>query len=335
MAISNHDGPEAPGETTGPVAAERDAASAEATALRSGSARVDWRGVGVFLLIAYGGAWLVTTPLWVSDLGLDSPSAMPLLIAMMWTPAVATFVVTRWVRRPENIPVATGLRPSRRLRVQLGYGALAWFGFPLLWLGALALGGAAGVYQADLREFSGFREMAEIGTTLPDGVPIVALALTQVLWGVALAPVFNAIPTFGEEWGWRGYLLPQLLPLGQWPALLLSGAIWGLWHAPIILLGYNYPEHRILALPLMILSTIVMGVLVGWLRLASGSIWPAVIAHAAINGSAGLSYVFVQAGAGVDTAQTTLLGWTGWIVMLVVIALLVTLRRLPVRRPAT
>ena len=38
-----------------------------------------------------------------------------------------------------------------------------------------------------------------------------------------IAPGINAIFAFGEEWGWRGFLLPKLLPLGQWPALLLAG----------------------------------------------------------------------------------------------------------------
>src|SRR5436305_814196 len=95
-----------------------------------------------------------------------------------------------------------------------------------------------------------------------------ALNLRGIGWFVAIAyglawlPLFMiSFPlqallltplAFGEQWGWRGYLLPRLLPLGQWPALLLSGAIWGLWHAPVILLGYNYPQHPILGVLVMV-----------------------------------------------------------------------------------
>ena len=50
-------------------------------------------------------------------------------------------------------------------------------------------------------------------------------------------PIFTLLMAplaFGEEWGWRGYLLPHLLPLGQWPAFLIGGVIWGLWHIPVV-----------------------------------------------------------------------------------------------------
>jgi len=42
--------------------------------------------------------------------------------------------------------------------------------------------------------------------------------------------------TFGEEFGWRGYLLPRLAPLGGISAAIITGVIWGLWHTPVIVL---------------------------------------------------------------------------------------------------
>ena len=163
---------------------------------------------------------------------------------------------------------------------------------------------------------------------------IQVLVLVQLAWP-AVAPILNAIPTFGEEYGWRGYLLPALLPLGQWRALILDGVIWGLWHAPVIALGYNYPLHPILGIALMCVFTTLFGIILGWTRLATGSIWPAVIGHGALNGSAGLAVLLAQANTTVDTALATILGVAGWVVMLLVIALLVLARQLPVRRPAT
>lgn len=157
-----------------------------------------------------------------------------------------------------------------------------------------------------------------------------------VLFGLGFTLLYALIITpinFGEEWGWRGYLLPQLLPLGQWPALLISGAIWGFWHAPIILLGFDYSLHPALGALLITVLGMIFGTLLGWTRLKTGSVWPAVLGHAGIDASAGAVLVFGRAGAPFDSAVLGLTGWTGWIVPPLIIALLVIARQLPVRNP--
>jgi Type II CAAX prenyl endopeptidase Rce1-like len=124
---------------------------------------------------------------------------------------------------------------------------------------------------------------------------------------------------------------PRLLPLGQWPALLISGAIWGFWHTPLILTGFDYPQHHILGVVLMTLLGMIFGAILGWSRLATGSMWPAVFAHAAIdeNQVAGGIYVLLRANASFDTALAGLTGVTGWILPLLFIAFLAATRRLP------
>ena len=58
---------------------------------------------------------------------------------------------------------------------------------------------------------------------------------------VVLGGVINIVPTFGEEWGWRGYLVPKMASrLHIVPTLLITGVIWGVWHAPLTALGHNY-----------------------------------------------------------------------------------------------
>jgi membrane protease YdiL (CAAX protease family) len=59
-----------------------------------------------------------------------------------------------------------------------------------------------------------------------------------------VAPFINSLFGLGEEIGWRGFLLPRLLPLGKPRAYLLLGVIWGIWHAPLIVVGFNYPATR-------------------------------------------------------------------------------------------
>jgi membrane protease YdiL (CAAX protease family) len=119
----------------------------------------------------------------------------------------------------------------------------------------------------------------------------------QALLGILISPIANGLFTFGEEFGWRGYLLPKLMPLGWRKAMLLIGAIWGVWHWPVIFMGYeygsSYPGYPWLGPLLFIWITFCFGVFLAWITLRAGSLWPAVIGHAAINGIAALAVLVV------------------------------------------
>jgi membrane protease YdiL (CAAX protease family) len=124
------------------------------------------------------------------------------------------------------------------------------------------------------------------------------VVVAQSLQALFLAPLLNAVSTFGEEFGWRAYLLPKLMPLGPPKAVLLTGLVWGVWHWPLILMGFNYGLDYVGAPflgPLaMVWFTVVIGVLLGWLTIRSGSVWPAVIAHAGLNGIAALGTLLIK-----------------------------------------
>jgi membrane protease YdiL (CAAX protease family) len=134
------------------------------------------------------------------------------------------------------------------------------------------------------------------GTPLPFGPEL--LILIQVVQALVLAPVLNALPTLGEEFGWRAYLQPNLMALGWRRAMLCMGVIWGVWHWPILALGYNYgldyagaPWLGMLA---FVWFTTTFGIVLGWLTIRGGSVWPAVIGHGALNGIAALPALFIQ-----------------------------------------
>jgi membrane protease YdiL (CAAX protease family) len=132
----------------------------------------------------------------------------------------------------------------------------------------------------------------------PDGLNLWTIVAVQVIQAMLISPLINGLATFGEEFGWRAYLQPKLMPLGGRKAMLWMGLIWGVWHWPVIWMGHNYgldyagaPYLGSLA---MVWFTLVLGIFLGWLTVKAGNVWPAVIGHAAINGMANLGAIFVQ-----------------------------------------
>ncbi|BBG02696.1 MULTISPECIES: CPBP family intramembrane glutamic endopeptidase [Pseudonocardia] len=287
----------------------------------------DLRSIAVFLVLAFGLAWLVTLPLWLGD-GLTDPAFLPLATVMMTTPAIAALVVLFVVERPAHKWQSLGLWPLRPLRRLCGYIATGIAVSMALVLVALPIGALLGVYPADFTHFSTFRQALE-SQLGPDLVPAsVGPLITAQLALVPVAALIGVLPALGEEIGWRGWLLPKLMPLGAVPAILVSGVIWGTWHAPVVLLGYNYSDAPgWLGVASMVGMCTVVGAVFGWLRLRSGSVWPAALAHSAFNATGASFLLFAQAGVPIDTTRATILGWSGWIVPLALVALLVATGR--------
>jgi membrane protease YdiL (CAAX protease family) len=213
----------------------------------------------------------------------------------MWSPAIA-HLLTRWITQEgwRN----TYLRPE--LKRSWPYWLVAWF-LP----GILTLAGLVFFFLLFPRYYDPSLSTLQtmLATSAPSGRDTAEINLwfiTALQTGQALliAPLINSFFTFGEEFGWRAYLQPKLMPLGARQAMLLMGLIWGVWHWPIIMMGHNYgldyPGAPFLGPVAMTWFTLTLGVFLGWVVVKSGSVWPAVIGHAAINGIAGLGTIFVQ-----------------------------------------
>lgn len=279
---------------------------------------VPWGAVALFVVTACALAWLVALPLWLGE-GLAAPIAPLLLPLMMWTPAVATLIVMLALRVPakgERVRFL-GLWPLRPAKRVVWLIIVGWLAPVVLIVLIVAVSALFGLAQPDFT-FSAYAALLEsatpAGTPLP---PVEALVVAQLAM-VPLGALINSVAAFGEEIGWRGWLLPALRPLGTWPALVLSGAIWGLWHAPIILLGYNFGRTDITGVLFMMGGCVAWGVFFGWLRLRSGSVWPAVVGHGALNAAAGLILLLQPIGTPFDLAIVGPLGVVSWGVLAVV-----------------
>jgi uncharacterized protein len=279
-----------------------------------------------FLLISFSLAWILfLLPLTTGAPGtpLRQNVTLACWTAAMWAPGIAALVVTRFVLKRPLKSLGLGHLGEKR--------AYLW-----AWLLPIGLAIAAGVFsylfspnKLDLT-FPAFR-MAMAAVPGGQALPAALIVAAQIAISFTLAPLLNTLFALGEELGWRGFLLPSLLPLGQWRAILISGIIWGIWHAPAIAQGHNYPSQPVLGILMMIVFTVLLGAILSWLYLRTGSPWAPALGHGTINAVAGLPVLFM---AGIDITYTgTLVSPVGWIPLALFVGWLAWTRRLPVAEP--
>jgi hypothetical protein len=226
---------------------------------------VRWRLVVIYTVLAYGIAWSFWAPV--------MPEAMHALVAWrtpriyhggsyaafgMFAPAAAALVMRLFISR-EGLRDSFG--PLRRWRYSLTAIVLP-IGLVMATIGiSVAVG--LGDFHA--------------GTEKPFWVLVLVLLLVGT-------PV-SAVLALGEEYGWRGYLLRELLPLGQVRASLIVALIWAPWHLPLLLVGLNYPDKDPLRV-LLFMTVLGIGLSLLLTRLfvaAGGSVLVAALMHGSLN----------------------------------------------------
>jgi len=144
------------------------------------------------------------------------------------------------------------------------------------------------------------------------GFPSIIFA---ILLALIVGPTINTLFAFGEEIGWRGFLQKELSFMGFWKSSLLIGLIWGIWHAPIILQGYNYPQHPLIGVGMMIIFTVLLSPLLCYIRKKAKSVFASSIMHGTINALAGIAIAFAVGG---NDLIVGIQGLSGFIVLAIV-----------------
>ena len=286
---------------------------------------VAWRQVIWFVILTFALTWLVVLPLYfIDDANLFQTLYLPVALVMMGIPALVSWGVVCKTQPKGQRAAALGFRRPRPVGRFLGYLGLA-FSIPLgITLLSLPIAAALGLYTFDLENFSGLQQVFDEAGA--GSMPVELMLVSQLLNVVIAAWVINLLPALGEEIGWRGWLTPQLLPLGIIPTIAITGVVWGLWHTPLILLGHNYPHlPGWQAVGFMVVFCTLLGGILAWLSIRSRSVWPAALGHSTINAIGGLPLIF-SAETTFDTAHVGITGTTAWLVTGLVLLVLLLLK---------
>ena len=147
-------------------------------------------------------------------------------------------------------------------------------------------------------------------------MPAYLMVISIVFSGLIAGITVNAIAAFGEEYGWRNYLVGALRGVKFWKAALFIGIVWGIWHFPLILMGHNYPNEPRWGVLLMVVMCILLGIIELYFVLKSKSMVFAAIMHGTINALAGMVIYFTLGG---NDFLNGMPGLSGFIIMAVTI----------------
>jgi membrane protease YdiL (CAAX protease family) len=255
----------------------------------------------IFVALTIAIAWIIFMLIPICGLTYGSGLSVILLAAAMFVPALSS-ILTRLITKEGFKKMY--LRPNFKGNIK--HYLLIYFGPTVLLLLSAAFYFLIfpGQFDPDLTVL---KELA--ASTGKPGLSASTLLITQVLQLAIIGPVINIIPTLGEELGWRGYLLPKLrMFFSDRSALVITGAIWGIWHLPVIVMGHNYgtdyPGYPWLGILAMIVFCVMLGTIEGYISIKLESVIPAAMIHSALNAGAGLPLYMIKSG------YNTLLGPT-------------------------
>jgi membrane protease YdiL (CAAX protease family) len=262
------------------------------------------KGVLAYLLLAFGLAWVAWEIPARRGISPWNPLFQVFALPGAFAPAVAAIIVRRWVTH-EGFADA-GLRPD--LRRGWRYYVAAW----LLPIPVVAfIVAAALVLRLSNPDWTLVRFLSWLVGQAPT-TPLPTFVWALIPLQVTLNALLGTPLLWGEEFGWRGYLQTHILPGRPLAAAIVTGLIWGMWHYPINLRGYNYPDHRMLGLVLFPIGTTLLSIIFGWLQSKTGSVWAPSLAHAATN-AIGASLTLLLFMGGPNWIFLSYLGILAWI----------------------
>ncbi|MGH8876395.1 MAG: CPBP family glutamic-type intramembrane protease [Stackebrandtia sp.] len=220
------------------------------------------RGLIWFLALTFAATWAwMYAARYLFGLSLAQPLPQ---MGIAFTPAICATIVRAWITREGFADSGLAFRWRQ-----------CWWLYLAGWLGPLAFAafavGLAALLGLWTPDFTALNEFVP-------GVPGWGFVLVLMLVVPILTPLY-----WGEEFGWTSYLRLRLIPQRPIGSTLATGLIWAVWHFPLAFLGYVEFGNVAIGLALWTMSFLFQEIILSWMRLRGGSIWPVSLAHAGNN----------------------------------------------------
>lgn len=272
-----------------------------------------------FSIISFGFSWLIFLFVLLFDLSYNNPITVIFLIVYMFGPFIASFIVSKI--KKENFFEKIGLNKKFNR-----WFIVSWFFFIFVVILTIFVSSLFPKVSISLR-MEGFLEKYSNLLNDPSALkmkeqmekmPLLFFFLSFIQ-GLFAGITINAVAAFGEESGWRGFLLNEMKEKHFVDATIRIGLLWGAWHAPIIAYGHNYSQHPKIGVFMMIVWCILLSFIFNYLRIKSKNVLSSSVLHGTLNGLAGISIIYVKGGNDLTVGLTGLSGFFSLIFFIMLI----------------
>ncbi len=223
-----------------------------------GAADQPRKTIAIFLILTFA----LSAVTWIPQI--RTGAIHPIWVtATMWSPGIAA-ILTKLITQRNLRGMGWMPRPAKLLG--LGYLLPILYALPVYLL----------AWTIGLGTFDEGQWIVAPGLSPPVGLLI-----------IASAGLFSSlVSATGEEIGWRGLLVPELIKLTSFrKTVVISGGIWAAWHMPLLFASDYHGQGTPILYSMACFAAMVMAisVIMAWITLKSGSLWPAAMLHAAHN----------------------------------------------------
>ena len=277
-----------------------------------------------FLFLSLGVSWMMAAGLYLGEQPLSSLAGFLVATIYIFVPAGVTLLVYNKTLMDR---VDLALHPNRgfllAILVPISLGALS------LWISTLMGETQFSWELADVFDRMALNVPEDQRPKIVEGQlhPFWAASIQSLVAGVSI----NAFFALGEELGWRGLLLNEWIKEGFWGLSLRTGMAWGLWWAPLVYLGQQYPGYPTEGVAMILIWAVLASPLITWVRILARSVAAAALMRGLLMAVSGLSIMPLQGG---NVLTSGLMGQAGLLALLLAnLALFVGLKVKPLVLP--